>query len=80
MSLTPDLLEELELLNLFNLSTTQAGIKIHDDAEPAKIAAAKRLYDKGMITLLDGGYLTARGLETAEHAQALVGMLQVEAS
>jgi uncharacterized protein (TIGR02647 family) len=75
MSLTPALLEELELLNMFNLNTTQQGIKIHHDAAPAKIAAGKRLFDKGIITLPDGGYLTALGQQTAEHVQVLVKLL-----
>jgi hypothetical protein len=30
-----------------------------------------------MITLPDGGYLTDRGVETAEHAQALIRLLHV---
>jgi uncharacterized protein (TIGR02647 family) len=76
MSLTPDLLEELELLNMFNLNTTLQGIKIHSEAAPARIAAGKRLYHKGMITLPDGGYLTPLGQQTSEHAQALITMLQ----
>lgn len=76
MSLTPELLQELDLLTLFNLSTTQEGLKIHHDAAPEKIAAAKRLFDKGMISQTDGGYLTDRGVETAQHAQVLVNMLQ----
>jgi uncharacterized protein (TIGR02647 family) len=75
MSLTPDLLDELELLNMFSLNTTQQGIKIHHDATPAKIAAGKRLFAKGMITLPDGGYLTPLGQQTSEHAHALVAML-----
>jgi uncharacterized protein (TIGR02647 family) len=75
MPLTPDLLEELELLNMFSLNTTQQGIKIHHDATPQKVAAGKRLFEKGMITLPDGGYLTPLGQQTCEHAHALVAML-----
>lgn len=78
MSLTPDLLEELELLNMFTLKTTQQGIKIHQDAAPSKIAAGKRLFAKGMITQPDGGYLTSLGQQTSEHAHALVDMLSVK--
>jgi len=76
MSLTPALLEELELLNMFNLDNGQQGIKIHSDADSAIIAAGQRLFDKGMITQADGGYLTPRGLETSEHAQTLITLLQ----
>ncbi|PHS16437.1 MAG: TIGR02647 family protein [Kangiella sp.] len=78
MSLTPDLLNELDLLNLFDLSSTQGGIKIHQDAGDNKINAAQRLFDKGIISQTDGGYLTDRGVETAEHVQILVKMLQSE--
>ena len=79
MSLTPELLDELEILSMFNLNTTQQGIKIHSEADPSKIAAGLRLFDKGMITQEDGGYLTPLGLQTSEHAQALITMLKAEA-
>ena len=75
MSLTPDLLDELELLNLFDLNSNQGGLKVHKDAEKNKITAAQRLFDKGIISQNDGGYLTDRGVETAEHVQILVKML-----
>lgn len=78
MSLTPDLLDELELLNLFDLNTTQGGIKIHKDAGINKVSAAQRLHEKGIISQQDGGYLTDRGVETAEHVQILVKMLQAD--
>lgn len=76
MSLTPELLDELELLNLFDLNSTQGGIKIHHDARERKIAAAKRLFEKGIISQPDGGYLSARGIEVAEHAQVMIKLLQ----
>jgi uncharacterized protein (TIGR02647 family) len=75
MSLTPELLDELKILNMFDLNSTQGGLKVHHDAETATIEAAARLHDKGMTTLPDGGYLTDRGVETAEHVQVLVKML-----
>lgn len=76
MHLSTDFLEEVELLNLFDLDSSLGGIKIHHQAAPARIAAAKRLFDKQLITLPDGGYLTPLGIEAAEHAQALVNILQ----
>lgn len=76
MSLTPELLAEIELLNMFDLNSIQHGLKVHHEAAPAIIAAAERLFDKGIITQVDGGYLTDRGVETAEHVQALVNLLQ----
>ena len=78
MSLTQNLLEELEILNLFDLNSTQGGLKVHKDAEQNKIDAAQRLFDKGMTSQADGGYLTDRGVETAEHVQVLVKMLQAD--
>lgn len=77
MSLTPELLDELELLNLFDLNSTQGGLKVHHDADEKKITAAQRLFNKGMTTQSDGGYLTDRGVETTEHVQVLIKMLQV---
>lgn len=79
MSLTPDLIEELEILSLYNLNTTQEGIKIHQhEASPKTMQAAQRLFDKGIISQQDGGYLTDRGVETAEHVQLLVQLLQAK--
>jgi len=76
MSLTAELLEELEILNLFDLNSTQGGLKVHKDAESKMVAAAKRLFDKGITSQPDGGYLTDRGVETAEHVQILIKMLR----
>ena len=75
MSFTPENIEELDLLLLFDLSTSQAGIKIHKTANPAAIAAAHRLFYKGLVTQEDGGYLTNLGIVAAEHAQALFTLL-----
>jgi len=76
MALNPQLINEIHLLMLFDPENPQEGIKVHKDADPAKIEAAKRLYELGIITLNDGGYLTPRGQEAAEHAEALVSLLQ----
>jgi len=66
---------ELDVLMLFDLSSGQQGIKIHKNAEASISSAARDLFDKGFITLADGGYLTPLGREAAEHAQALHTML-----
>ena len=68
-------LAELDILMLFDLLSNQEGIKIHKTAEPATISAANSLFEKGFITQVDGGYLTTRGREAAEHTQALFTML-----
>jgi uncharacterized protein (TIGR02647 family) len=75
MTYSPELIAEIELLSLFNLDTTLEGLKVHQTASPAAIAAAARLHEKELITLPDGGYLTSLGLEAAQHAQALVTIL-----
>ncbi|MDX1296980.1 MAG: TIGR02647 family protein [Pseudomonas sp.] len=77
MAFTPELIAELEILALFNLGTTQEGIKVHHTATPSAIAAAIRLHDKGLISQADGGYLTSLGLDAAQHAQTLLTILNV---
>ena len=77
MAFTPELIAELEILALFNLGTTQEGIKVHHTATPSAIAAAQRLHDKGLISQADGGYLTSLGLDAAEHTQVLLTILNV---
>ena len=70
-------LQEIKLLNQFNLeSATAIGIKVHaSEAAPEAVAAAARLHSKGLTDKFDGGYLTERGIEAANHAQLLVGLL-----
>lgn len=78
MSYTPELVAELEILALFNLDSSQEGLKIHQTAAPKAIAAAQRLFDKELITQPDGGYLTSLGRDAAEHAQGLLTILATE--
>ncbi len=76
MSLSPEFIEEIDILLLFDLSSHQQGIKVHShSASTTDIAATKRLFDKGLITQNDGGYLTTLGQHAAEHAQGLVQIL-----
>jgi uncharacterized protein (TIGR02647 family) len=75
MPYTPDLVHELNTLVRFNLETSQQGIKVHKTADPEVIAAVRRLYEKGLLTLADGGYLTGLGRDAAEHAQAVLTIL-----
>ncbi len=75
MPYTADNIAELDVLMLYDLSTTQEGIKIHKTAVPSKISAAQRLFEKGFITQVDGGYLTSLGRKAAEHTQFLYTML-----
>lgn len=75
MLLTDEMVAEIRFLSLFNLASQQEGIKVHGNADPIMIAAAKRLFDKGLITQHDGGYLTDLGIEAAEHAQKMLTIL-----
>lgn len=76
MPFTTELIEELDVLTLFNLSTTQEGIKVHASAEKTLISATKRLHKKGLISQADGGYLTGLGHDAAQHAQDLLTILE----
>lgn len=79
MPFTPDLVHELNTLIRFNLETNQQGIKVHKTADAEVIAATQRLYDKGLVTLADGGYLTSLGRDAAEHAQAMLTIMTSKA-
>ncbi|MES9901165.1 MAG: TIGR02647 family protein [Sedimenticola sp.] len=75
MPLSSDQVSELELLCRFDLTSTHIGIKIHSSADSDVIAATERLFQRGMLTQGDGGYLTDLGQDAAKHAQALLLML-----
>ncbi len=76
MHYSEEQIAELNVLIYYSLNTNCQGIKIHSTADPEKIAAVQRLFDKGLVTQKDGGYLTDLGREAAEHAQALMLMLE----
>jgi uncharacterized protein (TIGR02647 family) len=69
-----DLQSELNLLMKFP-DTSLEGLKIHHSAAPELIAAATRLFEKGLTTRSDGGYLTDLGREANETAHLLIGLL-----
>ena len=76
MPYSADIIEEINLLARYNLDTTQEGIKVHSNADSAVIDATTRLFDKGLVSQSDGGYLTHLGREAAEHAQGLLAILK----
>lgn len=78
MALTPELINEIELLLKFDLSSAQVGLKIHSNAAAEMIAAARRLHAKGLVDHEDGGFLTPLGHEAAEHLQFLQQILTAE--
>ncbi|MBE0365918.1 hypothetical protein PULV_b0618 [Pseudoalteromonas ulvae UL12] len=65
------MVDELNLLLKFPDNSMMQGLKVHNDAEPAVKEAAQRLFDKGIIDQVDGGYLTDLGIDLIEHAQVL---------
>jgi len=75
MRYTEEQLAEMDILIRYNLQSTQQGIKVHSRANKEQIAAVQRLFDKGLVTAVDGGYLTDLGRKAAEHAQALLLIL-----
>ena len=75
MRYTQEQMAEIDILIRYNLQSTQQGIKVHSSANKEQVEAVQRLYDKGLVTQKDGGYLTDLGRKAAEHAQALILML-----
>jgi uncharacterized protein (TIGR02647 family) len=75
MTFTPQMVTEFELLLKFPTKSLMQGLKIHNDAQTDVIAAAQRLFDKGIVTQPDGGYLTDLGHELIEHAQIVYSAL-----
>ncbi len=75
MPFTPDLVDELNALTRYDLGSPHQGVKVHATADGAVIAATARLFGKGLITQVDGGYLTSLGRNAAEHAQATLSLL-----
>ena len=76
MLYNPKLANEINILSQFNLNTTLEGVKVHSSAGPEAIAAAQRLYEKGLTSQADGGYLTELGRNAAEHTQNLLLILE----
>lgn len=78
MSFTAENLEELNLLLKFNNATHDSGLKVHSSARPEVIQACQSLFSKGLVTLIDGGYLTDAGIEALVHVQMVKGLLDAE--
>ncbi|WP_260258835.1 TIGR02647 family protein [Vibrio intestinalis] len=76
MKYLPEHLSELNLLLQFDISSSATGIKVHNDASEEMQKAVTKLYEKGLCTLPDGGYLTDEGIEVAEHADKILRVLK----
>lgn len=75
MAFAASTLEALNLLLQFDSSSLERGIKVHSSARPEVIAACRQLFDRGLVSQPDGGYLTDAGIEALAHAQSLAGLL-----
>lgn len=71
MIYTQQRIAELEILSLFNLDNHQEGLKVRTNAGADFLNAIARLHEKGLVSQIDGGYLTSLGRDAAEHVQAL---------
>ena len=74
MSFTADSIAELNLLLRYP-KTSMEGLKIHHDADVNVVAAAQSLFDKGLTTQKDGGYLTDLGRSASECASSLQNLI-----
>jgi uncharacterized protein (TIGR02647 family) len=72
-------IEELNLLLQFDLSSRATGIKVRKDASEESQAAIARLFNKGLCTLPDGGYLTDEGIEITQNAERVLRVLDASA-
>jgi uncharacterized protein (TIGR02647 family) len=74
MHIDPELIDELNLLRRFSMGGPVA-MNVHDNPDPAVIAAAERMFEKGLISTAEGGQLTDTGREAIEHMERLFNLL-----
>ena len=75
MHIVPELIEELSLLKRFSQNSSADEINIPATGDPAVVAAAQRLFEKGIVSDSDGGHLTDSGREAVEHMNRLFNQL-----
>ena len=75
MHLDSELIEELNLLMRFGRDASSEAMEIYPNSDQAMIAAAARLFAKGLISQRDGGRLTDTGLEAAECMSRLANLV-----
>tara|TARA_R110002096_G_scaffold370918_2_gene564392 strand:- start:46 stop:291 length:246 start_codon:yes stop_codon:yes gene_type:complete len=74
MRLDSDIIEELGLLKRFSMGGPLA-MDLSDSPDEDIVAAAERMFEKGLITQADGGELTDAGREAIEHMDRLFNLL-----
>ncbi len=76
MPISNELINEMRVLAMYDLTTTQQGIKVHQHgADQEIIAATEQLFNKGLVSQVDGGYLTSLGRDAALHVHDLLTIL-----
>ena len=71
-------IQDLALLARYDLTNLELGIKLHQDSDPELRESALRLYQKGVITEADGGFLTPFGVSLLEYLDHLLNALTDE--
>jgi uncharacterized protein (TIGR02647 family) len=74
MHIDPELIDELNLLKRFSMGGPVA-MNVHDNPDAAVIAAAQRMFAKGLITAADGGQLTDSGHQAIKHMERLFNLI-----
>ena len=75
MQLDPELIEELSLLRRISLNLSEEEIDLSSIGDRTVVAAAGRLFEKGIISSPDGGHLTDSGRDAVEHMKRLFNEL-----
>jgi uncharacterized protein (TIGR02647 family) len=78
MQFNQALTDELNLILKFPSDSLLQGIKIHKDASQDTISAMQRLYEKGIVTQEDGGYLTDLGHDLYARIEVVAQALTAE--
>jgi len=72
----PQQIDQLEVLLQFDPTNYLQGIKIHQTtADQRLLEAAEQLFNKGLISQPDGGYLTDLGQEACEHLHSAIQLM-----
>ena len=71
-----DFIEKLKILACFEPQNLSQGIKLRSDMDDNTRQAAAFLYQQGLISEVDGGYLTPFGIMMVEHLQHLLVALK----
>jgi uncharacterized protein (TIGR02647 family) len=74
MHINRELVEELSLLRRFSRGGPVA-MDVPASSDPAMIAAAARMFEKGLINSAQGGKLTVTGQQAIDHLERLFNLL-----